>query len=191
MKNTGVRHLRGPSLRWGDEIPSLVPSRQKPYLAPMAHNHHHHEAHEGASLMQAAQSSMEKSGEQWTQMRSAVFEALAGFERPASAYDIADKVSQSQGRRVAANSVYRILDLFVGANLARRVESANAYVANDHPDCLHDCIFLICDTCGNTTHLDDDKLSGGVRAAAKEAGFTPDRPVIEVRGTCPECRDTP
>jgi Fe2+ or Zn2+ uptake regulation protein len=84
------------------------------------------------------------------------------------------------GRRVAANSVYRILDLFVGANLARRVESANAYVANDHPDCLHDCIFLICDSCGNTTHLDDDKLAGGVRAAASAAGFSPERPVIEV-----------
>jgi len=152
----------------------------------MAH-HHHHEAHEGASLMQAAQSSMEKSGEQWTQMRSAVFEALAGFDRPASAYDIADKVSQSQGRRVAANSVYRILDLFVGANLARRVESANAYVANAHPDCLHDCIFLICDTCGQTVHIDDDSLSGGVRQAAKSAGFTAPRPVIEVRGTCGDC----
>ena len=152
----------------------------------MAH-HHHHEAHEGASLMQAAQSSMEKSGEQWTQMRSAVFEALAGFDRPASAYDIADKVSQSQGRRVAANSVYRILDLFVGANLARRVESANAYVANAHPDCLHDCIFLICDTCGQTVHIDDDRLSGGVRDAAKTAGFSAPRPVIEVRGTCGDC----
>ena len=149
--------------------------------------HHHHEAHEGASLMQAAQSSMEKSGEQWTQMRAAVFEALAGFERPASAYDIADKVSQSQGRRVAANSVYRILDLFVGANLARRVESANAYIANDHPGCLHDCIFLICDNCGQAQHIDDDSLGGGVRAAARKAGFSPDRPVIEVRGRCGEC----
>jgi Fur family zinc uptake transcriptional regulator len=154
----------------------------------MAHNHDH-QAHEGASLINAARDTMERSGEQWTQMRSAVFEALASFERPASAYDIADKVSQSQGRRVAANSVYRILDLFVGSNLARRVESANAYVANDHPDCLHDCIFLICDTCGNTTHLDDDKLSGGVRAAATQAGFAPDRPVIEVRGTCHDCRE--
>ena len=63
-------------------------------------------------------------------MRAAVFEALAGFDKPASAYDIAEAVSKAQGRRVAANSVYRILDLFVGANLARRVESANAYVAN-------------------------------------------------------------
>ena len=133
--------------------------------------------------MDAAKETMEGSGEQWTQMRAAVFEALAGFDKPASAYDIADKVSKAQGRRVAANSVYRILDLFVGANLARRVESANAYVANDHPACLHDCIFLICDSCGQTTHLDDDKLSGGVRAAAKAAGFAPERPVIEVLGT--------
>jgi Fur family zinc uptake transcriptional regulator len=137
----------------------------------MGEKHHHHHSHEGESLTSAARSTMERSGEQWTQMRAAVFGALASFERPASAYDIADKVSKDEGRRVAANSVYRILDLFVGANLARRVESANAYVANDHPDCLHDCIFLICDTCGNTTHLDDDKLSGGVRAAATQAGF--------------------
>src|SRR3954454_10311299 len=101
---------------------------------------HHH--HDGDSLADAARSTMEGSGEQWTAMRAAVFEALASFDKPASAYDIADKVSKDQGRRVAANSVYRILDLFVNANVARRVESANAYVANDHPACLHDCIFL-------------------------------------------------
>jgi Fur family zinc uptake transcriptional regulator len=149
---------------------------------------HHHEGGDSASLAGAAQSTMLASGEQWTAMRAAVFEALASFDRPASAYDIADKVSQDQGRRVAANSVYRILDLFVNANVARRVESANAYVANDHPACLHDCIFLICDNCGQTTHIDDDTLAGGVRAAAKQAGFAPDRPVIEVRGTCEDCR---
>jgi Fur family zinc uptake transcriptional regulator len=153
------------------------------------HQSHHHESHEGASLAGAARTTMEASGEQWTAMRAAIFEALASFDRPASAYDIADKVSKDQGRRVAANSVYRILDLFVGANLARRVESANAYVANEHPACLHDCIFLICDNCGQTTHLDDDRLAGGVRDAARQAGFSPDRPVIEVRGTCSDCRE--
>ena len=143
--------------------------------------------HEGEALRSAAKDRLTSQGEQWTGMRAAVFDALASFDKPASAYDIAEKVSQSEGRRVAANSVYRILDLFVGANLARRVESANAYVANDHPDCLHDCIFLICDTCGRTEHIDDDSLSRGVRAAAKSAGFDPKRPVIEVRGQCGDC----
>jgi Fur family zinc uptake transcriptional regulator len=148
---------------------------------------HEHQIHEGESLTAAARDRLTNQGEQWTDMRAAVFEALASFDRPASAYDIAEQVSKSQGRRVAANSVYRILDLFVGSNLARRVESANAYVANQHPACLHDCIFLICDTCGQAVHIDDDTLTSGVRAAAKGAGFSAPRPVIEVRGTCGDC----
>ena len=151
-----------------------------------AHKHH---VHEGESLRDAARDQLTSRGEQWTDMRESVFEALAGFDRPASAYDIAEAVSNKQGRRVAANSVYRILDLFVGANLDRRVESANAYVANAHPDCLHDCIFLICDNCGQAVHIDDDSLSGGVRKAAESAGFSAQRPVIEVRGTCGDCGD--
>jgi Fur family zinc uptake transcriptional regulator len=148
---------------------------------------HAHQLHHGDSLRDAAARRIMERGEQWTDMRASVFDALAGFERPASAYDIAEAVSRARGKRVAANSVYRILDLFVATNLARRVESVNAYVANAHPGCLHDCIFLICDNCGQATHLDDDKLSGGVREAAEHAGFAEIRPVIEVRGRCGDC----
>ncbi len=150
---------------------------------------HDHQLHEGESLKSAARDRLTKQGEQWTGMRAAVFDALAGFDKPASAYDIAEAVSKTEGRRIAANSVYRILDLFVGANLARRVESANAYVANQHPECLHDCIFLICDTCGQAVHIDDDSLSASIRKAAANAGFSAPRPMIEVRGTCGECED--
>ena len=148
---------------------------------------HQHHLHAGESLRDAAKSRLTEAGEQWTEMREAVFEALAGFSKPSSAYDIAEAVSKAQGRRVAANSVYRILDLFVKSNLAMRVESANAYVANAHPGCLHDCIFLICDHCGQTTHLDNDRVTEGVRDAAAKAGFAPTRPIIEVHGTCEEC----
>lgn len=148
--------------------------------------HNHHE-HAGASLAQAAESVLVDAGEQWTDMRADIFAVLATFEKPASAYDIADLVSQKRGKRVAPNSVYRILDLFVTTNLARRVESANAYLANSHPGCLHDCIFLICDSCGTATHIDDDTLTMNVRAAAEHAGFVEVRPVIEVRGKCADC----
>ena len=150
---------------------------------------HAHTLHEGSSLSEAARGALESAGEQWTPMRAAVFDALRDFGRPASAYDIAEAVSKREGRRVAANSVYRILDLFVGKNLATRVESANAYVPNAHPGCLHDCIFLVCDTCGQATHLDDDRVSSDVRSVARKAGFAPARPVIEVHGRCADCED--
>lgn len=154
----------------------------------MADHHHHHHEPTGTRLADAARATLEAQGEQWTPMRAAIFDALAAEDKPASAYDIADTVSKARGKRVAPNSVYRILDLFVANNLVRRVESANAFVANSHPGCLHDCIFLICDTCGTAVHVDNDKISGGVRAAAEATGFAAERPVIEVRGKCAECQ---
>ena len=149
--------------------------------------HHHHREHSGENLIDAARDALVASGEQWTEMRADVFGALAERDRPVSAYDVAENVSAARGKRVAANSVYRILDLFVRTNLARRVESANAYVANSHPGCRHDCIFLICDSCGKVVHIDDDRLTGALVSAAKGAGFADVRPVVELRGMCEEC----
>jgi Fur family zinc uptake transcriptional regulator len=153
----------------------------------MAGHSHHHDEHSGTGLVEAARAVLTPAGEQWTGMRGEVFAALTKQNRPASAYDIAESVSAAQGRRIAANSVYRILDLFVRTNLARRIESANAYVANSHPGCLHDCIFLICDACGTVVHLDDDSLTGALVGAAQRAGFAGVRPVVELRGRCGKC----
>jgi Fur family zinc uptake transcriptional regulator len=154
----------------------------------MATKHDHdHTNRTGTALTAAAERALVGAGEQWTALRAAVFAALTSFDRPASAYDVTEAVSAAQGRRVAANSIYRILDLFVASNVATRVESANAYLANAHPDCLHDCIFLVCDSCGRATHVDDDQLSARIRQTARATGFRPDKPVIEVRGRCAAC----
>ena len=146
-----------------------------------------HREYSGSDLVAAARATLTDAGEQWTGMREAVFAELAGHEKPASAYDIADNLSRSRGKRVAPNSVYRILDLFVRNNLANRIESANAYLVNTHPGCRHDCIFLICDDCGKATHLDDDRVTGALRAAGRDAGFADVRPVVEMRGLCEDC----
>lgn len=148
---------------------------------------HSHREHTGEGLVEAARAALTAAGEQWTQMRADVFRALAARDRPASAYDIADEVGTARGKRVAANSVYRILDLFVRTNLVSRIESVNAYLANAHPGCRHDCIFLICNACGLASHLDDDRLTGLLRVAGEDAGFAELRPVVELVGRCEAC----
>ncbi|WP_394730352.1 Fur family transcriptional regulator [Altererythrobacter sp. GH1-8] len=151
-----------------------------------AHNHSHHE-HTGDDLLTAARNALTAAGEQWTGMRESVFAELMRHDKPVSAYDIADNLSAARGKRVAPNSVYRILDLFVTNNLAMRVESANAFLANTHPGCEHDCIFLVCDECGEATHLDDDALSQALRGIAKAQNFSTNRPIVEIRGICGSC----
>ena len=148
---------------------------------------HKHRLPAGPALVKAARNAFERAGDQWTDRRAMVFDVLMQFDRPASAYEITEEVSKIAGRRVTANTVYRILDLFVAGNIAARVESSNAYVASAHPDCRHDCIFLVCDRCGKTSHVDDDRIAADVRAAASATGFQPVRPILEVRGLCAGC----
>jgi len=165
----------------------LITGHYPPMAKHLLHEIHLHHEHSGTGLVDAAQTALVVAGEQWTGMRADVFAALAAHDKQVSAYDIAEDVSALRGKRVAANSVYRILDLFVRTNLARRVESANAYIANSHPGCRHDCIFLICDSCGRVVHIDDDRLTETLVHAARRAGFADVRPVIELRGHCAEC----
>ncbi len=148
---------------------------------------HAHQEHAGAELVDAARQALEEKGERWTGMRAEVFEELAQHTAPVSAYDIADNLSARRGSRVAANSVYRILDLFVRNNLVNRIESANAFLVNTHPGCRHDCIFLICDDCGQASHIDDDSVTGALRAAGRAAGYSDVKPMVELRGVCSNC----
>lgn len=134
-----------------------------------------------------ARTALIASGEQWTAMRETVFLELARHDRPASAYLIADNLSRSRAKRVAPNSVYRILDLFVANNLAIKIESANAFLANAHPGEEHDCIYLVCDECGAASHIDDEGISRNLRALAAANHFRATRPVLEIRGVCCAC----
>ncbi|MFN7399290.1 MAG: Fur family transcriptional regulator [Sandaracinobacter sp.] len=158
-------------------------------MATHAHSPGDHWEPGSNALKHAAREALATQGVQWTDLRETVFDALAEGNRPVSAYDVADRVSTLTGRRIAANSVYRILDLFVAHNVAKRVESRNAYVANSHPNCAHDCIFLVCEGCGRIDHLDDDTLAKGMRRRASDAGFAPSRAVLELLGRCTACQD--
>ncbi|MEM7688498.1 MAG: transcriptional repressor [Pseudomonadota bacterium] len=141
----------------------------------------------GEELIGAARAALLASGEQWTSMREAVFVELARFERPTSAYDIADRLSERRGKRVAPNSIYRILDLFVSNGLAVRIESSNAYLVNSHPGHGHDCIFLVCEECGDAAHVDDVAVSRSVRELIGRREFQSEQPVLEIRGLCRQC----
>lgn len=155
-------------------------------MAHAAHKHDHVEP-SGEALAAAARDVLIACGEQWTDMRAMIFDVLARHDGPASAYDIAEAVSERRGKRVAANSVYRILDLFVASNLAMRIESVNAYIVNSHPGCRHDCIFLVCRQCGDAQHVDDDRTTSAVREVAERQHFATQRPVIEILGHCRQC----
>ena len=48
---------------------------------------------------------------------------------------------------------------------------------------------LVCSDCGTAAELDDQRIDRAVRSGAEAAGFAVERPVIELAGRCPNCRD--
>ena len=87
------------------------------------HNHHDFA---GERLIAAAREALVASGEQWTEMRADVFEALAGHERPASAYDSPKRWARGAASAGAANPVGD--PLFDALRATRRELAAEANV---------------------------------------------------------------
>jgi len=148
----------------------------------MASHINHHEP-QGAELAVAARATLEKSASNGPPCARRSSRRLPGSTNPLPLMT-SRGVSKPQGGGSRANSVYRILDLFVGANLARRVESSNAYIATPTPIACTTASSSCATRADKTTHIDNDRSPAEVRSAAEAAGFSPVRPVIEVRGKC-------
>jgi Fur family zinc uptake transcriptional regulator len=159
-------------------------------ISPVLEHREHDHARCAALALGHAQEICQREGLRFTPQRRQVLEALLMSHVPASAYDVIDRLAETEGHRPAPISVYRALDFLVEHNLAHRIESKNAYVACDRGD---DCepgatLFLICDNCGAAGEATSEALGRLVGAETRARDFLPRLNVLEVRGLCARCR---
>lgn len=126
--------------------------------------------------------------ERLTPIRRDLLQVLSSAEAPLGAYDIAGRLSELQQRRATPVAAYRGLEFLARVGLVTRLESLNAFILCAHPDHPHDCVFLLCGTCGEVKEALDDRLSDLLEQRAKKAGFATKRRVIEILGTCESCQ---
>jgi Fur family transcriptional regulator, zinc uptake regulator len=144
--------------------------------------------HSAEALVLAAKAASERAGEQWTDMRDAVYRALVGHGRPMNAYHLADELGRHLGRKLAPNSVYRILHHFMTLKLVKRIESQNLYVPCHDPGANHDCIFMVCERCGDAQEVEEPRFMALVSSTVAQQGFSLNRPVVEMLGLCARCQ---
>lgn len=127
-----------------------------------------------------------------TKNQALVMNALKSAKAPLSAYTILDELREHGFR--APLQVYRALEKLVEFGLVHRIESLNAYIACRHPSCESEeketILFTICEQCGDVKEVINNSLSGAAKGIADEMNFTLSNSVIELRGTCTECRST-
>ncbi len=122
-----------------------------------------------------------------TPLRRELLDMLESQQKPLGAYNIAERLSARLKRRIAPAAAYRGLDFLVEMGLVARLECRNAFILSAFPDCLHDCIFLVCKTCDRVEEIVDHDVATLLEDDAKNAGFITERRVIEILGQCKSC----
>ncbi|MEM1188365.1 MAG: Fur family transcriptional regulator [Pseudomonadota bacterium] len=127
-------------------------------------------------------------GVRLTALRQRVLELLWESSRPLGAYALIEALKSEQDRPVGPPTVYRALDFLTSEGFASKIESRNAYVACAHPERAHHCIFFICNECGQSVEMEDQRVEQLLAEdGARRLGFRMTRPVVEVAGTCRDC----
>lgn len=119
-----------------------------------------------------------------TPLHQAVLDILVAAGRPMGAYDILAEMSARTGHPVAPPSVYRALTALIAAGKAIKVESLNAFMADEATG----SVLCVCRRCGGVASLSDQNVQRRLLRDTKALGFAIDRPQIELTGTCRNCR---
>jgi Fur family zinc uptake transcriptional regulator len=125
-------------------------------------------------------------GARLTRQRRLVLEILLRSPRPLGAYGILRAVRRTVPR-AAPPTVYRALEFLLTQGLAHKLETLHAYVGCEHPCHPHASQFLICTECGAVRELEDPLVFRSLDVVAAASGFTADRRIVEVTGTCARC----
>jgi len=144
---------------------------------------------ETEAFLDAADAIAEGRGQRMTKIRRKVLRLLVESDSPAKAYDLLEQLDGEGAAKPP--TVYRALDFLQEAGLAHKIESLNAYVACGHASHRHRAVFLICDACGAATELHSEDTLATLSRETAAAGFHMTRAVVEARGLCSACQDTP
>lgn len=154
---------------------------------PLAfHAHDHGECVDAA--ISAAEAHCTTAGLRFTPVRRAALEILLREHRAVGAYELLDRLREA-GFGTQPPVAYRALDFLVANGFVHKIERLNAFIACAHPGASHSPAFLICRMCESVAEAQSAPARGTLGEAARAAGFTIERTVVEALGVCPSCAE--
>ena len=132
-----------------------------------------------------------KHGSRLTIKRKQVLSSLVRSGKALSAYDLITLCERDFGDKIAAMSIYRILDFLVNLGLVHKLKLANKYVACAHINCDggHEVTqFLICADCDQVKEINvDSNTMADLQQNVQSAGFQLLSPQLEMHCICNKC----
>jgi Fur family zinc uptake transcriptional regulator len=143
-----------------------------------------------AALLTQADALCARRGTRLTDLRREVLSLILAAGQPMGAYALLEQMRATR-RATAPPTVYRALEFLQEQGLIHKIERLSAFIpCIESPDHSHDhqAQFLICQSCGQVTEIDDHALVDALAAAAARAGFALSGATVEAEGVCGVCR---
>ena len=121
-------------------------------------------------------------------LRDLVLTEMRAHSGVVSAYALTGMLSAKRQRRIAPNSVYRVLNELIAEDCVRHVETCNGFVIAPDDD---KAMIAICNDCNRTFWLDSAAAHEHLLRIAGASGFRVTRLIIEVPGSCEACSQHP
>lgn len=142
---------------------------------------------EGA--LRAAERLCAERGERMTPHRRHTLKILLEAERPLGAYDVLERLAH-YGVAGQPPVAYRALEFLMEQGLVHKLRETKTFLPCRHPEERHGAGFLICRVCGRVDEVCVEPKRGAFGRAARDAGFTIERTVLEAEGVCAQCSKT-
>jgi Fur family ferric uptake transcriptional regulator len=143
----------------------------------------------GASVATTLQdlTKLKPSGGKRSSKREQIVNVFLRQEGHLSADDLVDLIRQ-EDHRISRATVYRTLQWMVDAGIARKVDFGEGRFRFEHSYRQPRHYHLICKTCHRSFEFLSSDIEALVEEVAQARNFTASQSVVQIYGTCEECR---
>src|SRR4051794_40213097 len=131
--------------------------------------------------------SLRPAGSKRSGKRDLIVNVFLRQEGHLSADDLVDLI-RNEDRRISRATVYRTLQWMVDAGIARKVDFGEGRFRFEHSYRQPRHFHLICKTCHRSFEFLSSDIESSVEEVAAARGFSASQSVVQIYGTCEECR---
>ncbi|MDP6369851.1 MAG: Fur family transcriptional regulator [Planctomycetota bacterium] len=146
---------------------------------------------EHAAIVKRYRDYLSGKGLRLTKQRRRILDRVYGTHDHFSAETLLRWLAAEQGAPVSRATVYRTLEMMVSGGFLAAVDTGGKELLYEHAlgHSHHD--HMVCITCGSIEEFVDEEIERRQSAACAEAGFTPVRHLLRIRGYCRSCGSPP
>jgi Fur family ferric uptake transcriptional regulator len=126
-------------------------------------------------------------GEKRSSKRDLIVNVFLRQEGHLSADDLVDVIGR-EDHRISRATIYRTLQWMVDAGIARKVDFGEGRFRFEHSYRHPRHFHLICKTCNQSSEFLSSDIEALMEEVASARSFTARQSVVQIYGTCEECR---